>query len=105
MANYPQYYKRNDYKVECDICGRTRKRSQCRLTWDKWLACISDPGCWYPKHPLDSPPPVILDGRPVKDARPISTTYVYVSGAGRTWETCFYPWESFTETLSTWNNV
>ena len=102
---YPQYYKKNDYKVECDLCGLTRKRSQCRLTWDGYLACIDQPGCWYPKHPNDNPPPILRDSKPVRDARPISTNYSFVSGSGITWETCYFRWNDLTETLSTWGNI
>lgn len=93
---YPQYYKKNDYKVQCDICGLTRKRSQCRLTWDGLLACVSEKGCWYPKHPNDMPPIVITNEmRPVRDARPISTGYVFRS-SGLTWDSLFLNWEAIT---------
>lgn len=96
---YPQYYKKNDYKVECDLCGLTRKRSQCRLTWDGYLACIDQPGCWYPKHPLDTPPPKVRNTMLVKDPRPISTNYIYSSDAGMKWDTCFRLWQDLDDTI------
>lgn len=49
-----------------------------RKTWDGWLACIDDMRCWYPKHPADSPLPVIFDGLPIHDARPEAED-VYIS--------------------------
>ncbi len=63
------YYKKGDHWVICDICGVRRFRSQCSKTWDGYLACHPN-RCWYPKHPLDGPQPVINDPQPIVDARP-----------------------------------
>ena len=88
-------YKKNDYNVVCDICGLTRKRSQCKKTWDGYLACVHISGCWYPKHPFDTPPPPARVGRPILDARPVPTTYSYVA-SGQNWENIFLNWEDIT---------
>ena len=106
---YNQRWERNNYKVQCDICGHTRKRSQCQKTWDGFLACRPDisRGCWYPKHPNDMPPPVIREPKPARDARPISTNYNFQWTSNRwetmitmKWEDAYDPyshkWEMFT---------
>lgn len=45
------YYKPGDYNVECDLCGRKRKASECRLTWQNFFVCADT--CWEPRHPQD----------------------------------------------------
>lgn len=62
------YYKIGDHNVQCDICGKKRKRSQCRKTWDNLIACITT--CYDAKHPNEYPDYIIPDGLPVQDARP-----------------------------------
>lgn len=74
MKNQGDVQKRlpNDYNVICDICGRKRKRSECTLaygTGDVAIVMSCTDGCSDYRHPLNSPPPIIFDGRPVPDAR------------------------------------
>ncbi len=77
-----------DHNVQCDICGKKRKRSQCKKTWDGFLACLVEK-CWYPKHPNDYPRRIVIDGLPVQDARPrpeqAQNSYIVVGGITR-WE-------------------
>lgn len=59
----------------CDVCGRKRKRHEIVLAFGQGtepviISCID--GCADPLHPLNFPPPVIFDGRPVPNARPDS---------------------------------
>lgn len=64
---YP--FKIGDHKVECDICGSTKYRSECKYTWDGFLACITN-NCWYPKDQLFMLRPVINDPHTLQDIRP-----------------------------------
>lgn len=62
-----------DNNVICDVCGKKRKRSECVMSYGSGMipvvmACID--GCADYNHPLNYPPPIIFDGRPVQDARP-----------------------------------
>lgn len=59
--------------VICDICGRKRKRQEVIPafgTGDIAVVISCRDGCADYRHPLNSPPPIIFDGRPVQDARP-----------------------------------
>ena len=98
------FYKQGSHNVICDICGKKRKREQCKMTWDGFLACTVE-NCWYPKHPNDYPRKIINDGYPVQDARPRATfaslpTIPYAqTGTGLyTWEAAnwndpYWTWE------------
>lgn len=71
-------YNYSDYNVICDICGNKRKRSECVLAYGSGdlavvMSCLQG-GCADYRHPVNSPPPVIFDGRPVPDARPDRVT-------------------------------
>jgi hypothetical protein len=62
-----------DYNVICDICGKKRKRSECTMAYGGGnipvvMSCRD--GCADKRQPLNDPPPIIFDGRPVRDARP-----------------------------------
>lgn len=62
-----------DNNVICDVCGKKRKRSECVMAYGSGMipvvmSCID--GCADYNHPLNYPPPIIFDGRPVQDARP-----------------------------------
>ena len=84
-------YLSSEWNAICDLCGKKRKSDAIRKTWDGLIACID--GCWYPKHPLDVPPPIILDGKPVPDARPeASDTYITMPILNT------YPWGSWPTT-------
>lgn len=66
-------YIPGDYNVICDICGKKKKRSECAMAYGNGIipvvmSCLD--GCADANHPLNYPPPVIFDGRPVPDARP-----------------------------------
>lgn len=83
----------HSWNVICDICGRKRKRSECTLAYGTGtepvvMSCLD--GCADVNHPLNYPPPVIFDGRPVPDARPDTygnqIQYVTVTiPSGMTW--------------------
>lgn len=65
-----------DNNVICDVCGRKRKRSECIMSYGSGtipvvMACRDK--CADYNHPLNYPPPIIFDGRPVRDARPEQT--------------------------------
>lgn len=49
MPNH-DFFVGGQWKAQCDICSRTYKSGELRLTWDKFRAC-SD--CWYPRNPQD----------------------------------------------------
>jgi hypothetical protein len=66
-------YFRSDWNVICQVCGRKRKRSECILAYGSGnlpvvMSCKD--GCADERHPLNSPPPLVVDGLPVPDARP-----------------------------------
>ena len=44
------FYASGDNNVICDSCGRKRKASQVRKTWDGFFVC---PEHWEPRHPQD----------------------------------------------------
>lgn len=67
MVGSSNYNKVGSYNVICDRCGQKRKREQCRTEWTGLLTCTQ---CWDPKHPWNEPLPIVVDGLPVKDARP-----------------------------------
>lgn len=96
------FYRIGDHNVQCGICGKKRKRSQCRMQWDNVLACLVT-NCWSPKHPNEYPRPTINDGLPVSNARPRPdadhltflawppiTTW---EQTGLTWETADWRWD------------
>lgn len=65
---------KGDWNGICDTCDRKRKRSQMMLSYNSgdvacYLTC-RDGGCSDSRHPLNSPPPVVFDGKPVPYARP-----------------------------------
>lgn len=61
-----------DYNVLCDVCGKKRLRSQCKKTWDGYLACTIE-NCWYPKHPADEPLILPQEDISIQDGRPRPT--------------------------------
>lgn len=66
-------WRSGDNNVICDVCGKKRKRSECEMSYSSGtipvvMACKD--GCADYDHPLNYPPPLIFDGRPVQDARP-----------------------------------
>ena len=44
------FYAPGDNNVICDSCGRKRKASAVRKTWDGFFVC---PEHWEPRHPQD----------------------------------------------------
>lgn len=102
-------FKYWDPNVICDICGFKFKMSQCKKTWDGYLACKPN-RCWYPKHPFDDPLPVIPDGTPIVNARPEpQDQFVSLSSRStwKVWVSVTYgtlvdpPWNAL---LDSWNN-
>ncbi len=87
-----------EHKVVCDICARTRLRSQCRLQWDNLLVC--EDTCYSPKHPNEYPRPVINDGLPVANARPRrdldDLPEVTIPNGTTSWDDTTLIWESKT---------
>ena len=39
------------YNGICDLCGRKRKASELKMTWDNFFVCADT--CWQPRHPQD----------------------------------------------------
>lgn len=99
-------YIPSDNNVICDICGKKRKRSECELAFSNGtepvvMSCRD--GCADNNHPLNYPPPVIFDGRPVLDSRPDVTennkeTFVTVNLPS------YITWGSFSN-AGTWGNL
>lgn len=48
MANS---YKKGDWAVICDKCGRNRYASECRYNWQNQFVCSDT--CWEIRHPQD----------------------------------------------------
>jgi len=91
-------YIDGDWNVICDICGKKRKYSQCKKTWDGYLACTVE-NCWYPKHPFDMPIPIIQDDIAVPEASPrADITYLNA-------EQGVSIWGSTIETSSNWSST
>lgn len=70
------------WNVICDVCGKKKKNFQTTMAYGSGdvpvvLSCLD--GCADDRHPLNDPPPVIFDGRPVPNARPdVALTVSYV---------------------------
>ena len=69
MTDRKRPSKLGDYAVICDICGNQRYKSECKMTWDGFIACTVM-NCWYPKDPLFMQPPIINDPYPLQLVRP-----------------------------------
>lgn len=66
-------YKFSTHKAICDICGKLRNVQDLLNaygTGDIAVVVSCKDGCADYRHPLNSPPPLIFDGQPVKDPRP-----------------------------------
>lgn len=61
-------YKPGDHYVICDICGFKRYASECKMTWNRLLACKDT--CWEPKHPFIKPPKPLGERQSVAINRP-----------------------------------
>jgi hypothetical protein len=64
-------YESGDHNVECAVCGRVYKRSECRPNSVSKLLVCTNKGCWDP-YP-EAYKPYRLAGResaPVKNAQP-----------------------------------
>jgi len=93
----------HNWNVICDICGRKKKRSEVAAAYANGIvpvvmSCLD--GCADKLHPLNFPPPVIFDGRPVPNARPdqLNNTEVFVTFINP----CIFSWGSFPGGL--WSN-
>lgn len=84
-----QVWIRGSNNVICDVCGRKRKREEVIPAYGSGdvpviISCID--GCADYRHPLNDPPPIIFDGRPVENARPEGVDrYVIIPQIGQTW--------------------
>jgi len=45
------FLKLGDWNVICDRCGKSRKASDCRYTWDELFVCSDK--CWEPRQQQD----------------------------------------------------
>ncbi len=113
------YFKAGDYNVKCDFCQRKRKRSECQLTWENYMACSDT--CYDPRHPSTLPIPAVVDALPVMDARPRQTgTVIAYAGLNTytlqqnllgnwgdyTWDAADFYWDDgsgFTDNFSDYN--
>lgn len=87
-------YKKGDWLVECDICGKALYHSQARHTWNNLLVCPED---YDPKDPLDFPPKIrkerVIPGKEIRLEKPEVTVSGYIrpgtwaSFKWRTWKT------------------
>jgi len=50
MGKY-DFFRIGDWNVRCDQCGRKRKASDCRETWQGLFVCSDT--CWEARHPQD----------------------------------------------------
>lgn len=81
MSSSINKYIKGSYNVICDVCDRKRKSYETTMSYGAGdipvlRTCIDT--CSDERHPLNSPPPVIFDGRPVPDARPdVAITFEY----------------------------
>lgn len=88
-------YLNDNWNVICDVCGKKRKRSECELAYGTGnlavvVSCID--GCADFRNPLNDPPPVIFDGRPVPDARPEQPSqFVSTAATDTLWRWGFFP--------------
>ncbi len=101
--NKPTYWNQRDYNVVCDICGKKRKRSECTAAYgagDIPVLISCRDGCADYRHPLNSPPPVILDQQPVPDARPENIDLFRTNQTQSQWL-----WGSFPSDGSLWGNL
>lgn len=73
------FYKEGDHNVICDICGKKRKRSDCQMTWEQYMACRDT--CFDSRHPDTLPIPVRQDGMSVANVRSRPTFEYVVVGA------------------------
>ena len=84
-----QKWIRGSNNVICDVCGRLRKRDEVIPAYGTGdipvvISCID--GCADYRHPLNDPPPIIFDGRPVDNPRPEGTdVYVVSNQKGELW--------------------
>lgn len=72
QSNIPKWIPTNN-NVVCDVCGKKRKHSECIMAYGSGMIPVvmsCRDGCADINHPLNYPPPIIFDGRPVQDARP-----------------------------------
>ncbi len=80
---------RGSNNVICDVCGRKRKREEvipAYGTGDIPVVISCRDGCADYRHPLNQPPPIIFDGRPVENARPEGVdVYVVSTQIGEKW--------------------
>lgn len=72
MSSIKKYIK-SDANVICDVCGRKRKWHEVTMAFGSGdipviASCID--GCADDRHPLNDPPPVIIDGQAIPNARP-----------------------------------
>lgn len=59
------YYQLGAANYICDRCGQ--KFKELRREWQGLMVCKN---CYDPRHPVTMPLPVVIDGLPLKNARP-----------------------------------
>lgn len=85
--------------VICDVCGKKKKMSECVLAYGSGTIPVivsCKDGCADVNHPLNYPPPVIFDGRPVPNARPEApNSYIPLGKSlGHLWNTTAVTWNT-----------
>lgn len=117
QSNIPAWLPRNN-NVICDVCGKKKKRSECQMAYGTGtipvvMSCRD--GCADKNHPLNYPPPVIFDGRPIMDARPeqqtqyipivLSSEFTWGHFPGGNWGNFNFPNNEFNlNGIWTWGN-
>lgn len=95
-----QKWIKGDWNTKCDVCGKKRKRSECVAAYGSGILPVimsCRDGCADELHPLNFPPPIILDGRPVPNARPELTVAQSPSDEGL--QPSFMTWGHFQGTV------
>ncbi len=106
MSN--KQWRNGDHLVICDSCGAQRYRSECSFTWDGLLCCHIR-NCWYPKHNLFNPLPVINDPQTIQDVRPEQpdsfVSDANITGLTSTWNHLTNPIAATENGRLKWNNA
>ncbi len=103
------YLKPWDPAAICDCCGFKFFMSQLRQQFVKdsfvGMYCLPNK-CWSPAHPLDWPPPVIVDGKPVRNARPEQQdVFINPPGGLSTWGGAWISLINGTSADPTWDEL
>lgn len=76
------YFRLGDWNAVCDRCGRKRKGSELRLTWNNLWVCPEK--CWEPRQPQDFVRAVRENPTPPFVRNPADIIISYCTPNGRT---------------------